>query len=532
MTVAKKETGTVSDGWAPRLRREAALKETDLRLSAEPQALAPRFDRARLLTELGRTEEAKRAYLDLLALSSDHFGALNNLGALLHSTGFKTAARTCYAEAVAKHPDNPAGHVNFANALLENDEWNLARAHYEKALRLVPDHAEAHQGLARLLREMGEEDAADLHRRAGFQNRAVTVLPYRGRGQPIPVLLLVSAMGGNVPVRSFLDDHIFLVTVIVAEFYDPATPLPPHWLIVNSIGDADLSKPALEAAARLTALTTAPVVNSPAAVLATGRAANARRLGQIPGVIAPALIELPRAALGVPDALDRLAARGFAFPFLLRTSGFHNGQHFFRIENAGDLAAAHDALPGRDVTAIQFLDARGTDGKICKYRVMMIRGAIYPLHAAVAHQWKIHFVTADMADHPEHRAEDAVFLHDMPAVLGPRAMRALEHIRDVLGLDYAGVDFSVNAEGEILLFEANATMIVCPPEPDEKWGLPPRAGREHPCRHTRHAGQPFFTGIVTNRERTPRIMRAIFTTCFRFFFHPAICGPQSLRSLI
>jgi len=35
--------------------------------------------------------------------------------------------------------------------------------------------------------------------------------------------------------------------------------------------------------------------------------------------------------------------------------------------------------------------------------------------------------------------------------------------------DLAGIDFGMNARGEVLLFEANATMVVNPPEPDEQW---------------------------------------------------------------
>src|SRR5450432_2947334 len=101
-----------ADDWPPRRMREAALRDTDARLASEPQAVEPRFDRARLLTELGRDEEAKRAYLELLALAPGHFGALNNLGALLFATGYRTAARTCYAEATTRHPNNPTGHVN------------------------------------------------------------------------------------------------------------------------------------------------------------------------------------------------------------------------------------------------------------------------------------------------------------------------------------------------------------------------------------------------------------------------------------
>jgi hypothetical protein len=74
-----------------------------------------------------------------------------------------------------------------------------------------------------------------------------------------------------------------------------------------------------------------------------------------------------------------------------------------------------------------------------------------------------------MADFPEHRAEDAAFLADMPGVLGARAMDALKSIQNTLGLDYAGIDFGLSRNGELLLFEANATMVVNPPEPDERW---------------------------------------------------------------
>jgi glutathione synthase/RimK-type ligase-like ATP-grasp enzyme len=81
----------------------------------------------------------------------------------------------------------------------------------------------------------------------------------------------------------------------------------------------------------------------------------------------------------------------------------------------------------------------------------------------------IHYYSAEMAHSPEHRAEDAAFLEDMPGVLGPRAVCALERIRDALGLDYAGVDFSLGRKGEVLLFEANATMSVPSADKGEQW---------------------------------------------------------------
>jgi hypothetical protein len=48
-------------------------------------------------------------------------------------------------------------------------------------------------------------------------------------------------------------------------------------------------------------------------------------------------------------------------------------------------------------------------------------------------------------------------------------MAALEEIQKTLGLDDGGIDFGLNEKGEVLLFEANATMAVVPPDADKRW---------------------------------------------------------------
>jgi glutathione synthase/RimK-type ligase-like ATP-grasp enzyme len=48
-------------------------------------------------------------------------------------------------------------------------------------------------------------------------------------------------------------------------------------------------------------------------------------------------------------------------------------------------------------------------------------------------------------------------------------MDALRQLQTALGLDYAGVDFGLSQDGDVLLFEANATMVVQHPDPDETW---------------------------------------------------------------
>ncbi|HBK05851.1 MAG TPA: hypothetical protein DDZ81_08280, partial [Acetobacteraceae bacterium] len=170
-----------------------------------------------------------------------------------------------------------------------------------------------------------------------------------------------------------------------------------------------------------------------------------------------------------PAGAAGIATRGFTFPLLLRSPGYHTGRNFILVEKADELSAAAAGLPGNELLAIEYLDARGKDRSARKYRAMMIGGKIHPLHLAISRNWKVHYFTSDMADQPDHRAEEAAFLADMPAVLGDKAMGALEQIRDALGLDYAGVDFGLGADGELLLFEANATMVIAAPAPDERW---------------------------------------------------------------
>ena len=162
-----------------------------------------------------------------------------------------------------------------------------------------------------------------------------------------------------------------------------------------------------------------------------------------------------------------LEARGFTFPLLLRSPGHHTGNHFAWVESPHALPAIRDALPGQELLVIAYVDGRGADGLYRKYRVLFIDGRLYPLHLAISSQWKVHYFSADMADRPDHRAEEAHFLADMTATLGTEGVATLERITATLGLDYGGIDFGRDAAGNMLVYESNATMAVFPPPPDE-----------------------------------------------------------------
>ena len=451
---------------------ERKLAEVERRLARQPRALTVSIDdlyaRGQLLEALGRNEEAREAYFALVAAAPTHFGGLNNLGNVLTRAGKRRAAQAAYEEAVKHHPDKPLGHVSLGICLMELEQFAEARKQFEAALQLDPENAAAHKGLSYLLGRIGEFDAAREHQRRGFGAEPIERLRYLGSGAPVEVLVLVSATGGNMDAESLLDKRVFAATKLYVEYHDPSAPLPDHDVVLNAISDADVAGDALQKLPALLAHTDAPILNPPQVVIPTGRAEVARRLRTIPGVVAPR-IELLSRELLERDGAEALGARGFRFPLLLRLPQQHTGRHFVMVERGEDLAGAVAGLPGRELFAIEYLDARGSDGQARKYRVMFVDGKLYPLHLAVSAHWKIHYFSADMTENAANRAEDERFLRDMPHALGQTAVEALERVCRELALDYGGIDFGLNAAGEVLLFEANATMVVAAPGADPRW---------------------------------------------------------------
>ncbi|MGH7715232.1 MAG: tetratricopeptide repeat protein, partial [Vulcanimicrobiaceae bacterium] len=403
---------------------------------------------------LGHTEVVRMIYAGILAREPGHARTLNALGLLFYKTGSRTAAQTAFAEAASKHPKDVASHLNLAYTFVFNSRFDDARRHYERVLELDPEHPMAHQGLAYVLDELGDSARARRHRTSGFRE-AVSEGSYRGEGEPVRVLLVCSALGGTVSTAQFLDERIFLTTVLVVELFDGTQPLPAHHVVFNAIGDADRCAEALMRAKEILAHTDAPLVNAPDAVLATGRLQNAMRLGTLDGVVAPQMYSISRS--------EQSPQIPFDYPILLRALGFHTGRFFVRVERAEELAGALQGIPGETVVAIQYLDGRGPDGKYRKFRAIMVDGQLFPLHLAISSDWKVHYGSAQMTE-PANRAEEERFLSDMAGFLGVGAIRALHNIVEAVGLEYGGIDFGIDASGNVLLYESNATMTVVVPE--------------------------------------------------------------------
>ncbi len=453
----------------PNAARLAVLADLETRLAAGEGGFDLALARADLLAQLGRAEAARAAYMDLVTVQPTHLALLKNLGALVHAQGYTSAARTLYAQAAQHHPGDPDAQVNLGNCLAEAGDRDGAQAAFAAALAADPGHRPAHRGLARLAAGRADGPAAQRHLRAAFEGAPTIERPYRGEGRPITVLMLISGLPGDIPLQHILGADEFHITALAPQFHPAGAPLPPHDLVFNGVGDADLCAEALEAGKAVAAGTDRKVLNLPAAALRTGRAENARRLRTLAGVRIAKVREMTKAQAAGLRPESALAALGFRLPLLLRAPGFHGGEAFEMAASLAELRAAVERLPGDTLLMMDFIDTRGRDGLYRKYRAMIVGDRLHPLHLAVSDTWKVHFATAGMAEATPRRTEDAGFLADMGRTIGPGAMAALERVRQALGLDYGGIDFGLTGAGEVVVFEANATMVIPTPPPDPIW---------------------------------------------------------------
>lgn len=412
------------------------------------------------MRSLRATEEA---LLAALAQNPEDVNALDGLGMLAARTGRLDAALSALSRAAELAPHDAQVQIHLAHVYHDRGEWEAAQLQYARALYLAPEDALAHEGAAATAMRLHDFEAAEKHRRHAFRDRVLTVSTVDTVAPTM--LLILAARGGNVDTRPYLAAEEINIIKLVADELDMPVALPEYDYVFNGISDSDLNRHTLlSLLSRTSPLAHVfvdgrkPVLNHPRRVLKTSRAENAHWLAANPGVRTPRIVSIERAE--DPGMSAFLLSRSFHFPFLIRSTGYHTGEHFLRVAGEAELEAACAALPGDELLGIEFIETRSADGFFRKYRMMCIQGALYPAHLAISDTWKVHYQRSLTPTRAAFRAEESRFLADPQAVLGGRAVEALEAIFTTLGLDYAGIDFALDQKGGVICFEANATMVV------------------------------------------------------------------------
>ena len=272
-------------------------------------------------------------------------------------------------------------------------------------------------------------------------------------------------MGGNTPVEFLIADApISLTTLYVTPGTPLPDPVPEHDLaFVVAPGDSDFTRPYLDEIAKHASVWSKPVLNAPCNIRNLERDQLAEILGDVRTLCLPRICRMSR---------DRVAALGggvcrieeiwpdAAWPLVVRPVGAHAGRNLeliARPELFSDYLATCD---DNEFFLSDYIDYRSGDGVFRKYRIVFVDGKAYPCHMAIADQWKVWYMNADMVTNAEKRAEEEAFMSDFDHGFAARHHAALSEIVKHVDLDYFGIDCAEHPDGRLVVFEADNALIV------------------------------------------------------------------------
>ena len=236
--------------------------------------------------------------------------------------------------------------------------------------------------------------------------------------------------------------------------------------LLNMVTEPEQNQRTLDNMRKLLRGVRGKVINRPEAVLRSTREQVARQLQNIPGLVVPPTARLAPGKAAV--AAKVLTNAGLQPPIILREAGTHGGRIVGLFDTVDALLGALD--PAKDHLATQFVDFRSADGLYRKYRVFFIGQHKILRHMLVSDDWNVHAKdrTRFMADRPSLVAEErALFEAEEP--FAPGVSAGLAAVNERIPLDFFGMDFGITSDGQVVLFEANATMSFFPFAPDAQF---------------------------------------------------------------
>jgi tetratricopeptide (TPR) repeat protein len=410
-----------------------------------------------VLKEAGRLDEASVALDCALVLAPNDAVLANNIGELRFAQKRLEDALGQFDRAVALDPSLVEALCNRGIALAELDHLQEAVEALTGALAIKPDHIPTHLRLALVFDTLRRPEEAAKHRHEAARLRRILIEPCTGPRAEARILFVCGSGRGDVPIEYTFDRSRFDRTLIFLTSPEPGSmpscPLddaPPYDVAFCTIADPDRCAADLTRASALPV----PMLNPPDRVAATRRDRLPGLLQAIPGLAVPRTERVAR------DELVRHVEGADGRPMLIRPAGSHGGTDLMMIREISELPQFLEPLPDQIFYLTEFYDYRSTDGFYRKYRFIFVDRQVFAYHLAIMDDWKVHYWRTDMARQTWMKQEEEAFLADWTTQFPPHAAPTLDRLAQRLDLDFGGVDCGLMPNGEIVLFEANAAMLV------------------------------------------------------------------------
>ncbi len=364
------------------------------------------------------------------------------------------------AEPIVDLPDQAA----LVRAAFEGADLTVLIQAQLDRLHADVTEAGAYISLALLYQLMGQKENGLACQEAGLHYARLYRQPVPGAAVRLLTIVARGDLMTNTPVELMLEGRsVEIIRLYVDQLGGLTEVVPDHDVALMAIGEADETREILERLSGLSARWSTPVLNEAGAVLDLSRDRLWRRLEGIAGLTVPPTVratgeDLSAVALG-ERALGEVLPGG-AYPLIVRPVGSHAGKGLQRVEDGAQLLAY--LLESRLETAYvsPFVNYASADGGYRKYRIAFLDGRPFVAHMAVGDHWMVHYLNAGMAESEAKRAEEAACMAGFDEGFAARHAAAFEAMTERLGLDYYAIDCAETPDGDLLLFEADVSMIV------------------------------------------------------------------------
>lgn len=403
---------------------------------------------ADVLNDLHRFDDALTHYRHASQLAPNNLAILNAYGTFLLHTGQFVESAKAFCRCLKIDPHDYDSGLALSSLAHSHGDHETAQSVLKQAIQKHPY----------VLKHPLDPQKPTLLRIRGLDGSAYGILQ-SSNGSYKKLL-----RGGHFSIRNLVDKKRYnlIILNVLDNNVDTLTDLPKVDLLLNTVACPDLKRESLLAAARLVDRYPAvPLINDPRHVLETTRERNALRLNLIPGVRFPKTERLRWDGNSLDAMIREILGLGFSFPIIIRLVGSQTGSSVAFIEDEAELRSHfQESQPNREYYIIQFQDCCNSQNVFNKIRVFFVDGNFYPVANLFHDSWNVHsgdrYQVMDKTQWTQD--EEKSFLRDPVRYIGSDNFDKLCKIRDVVGLDFFGIDFTILEDGTLFIFELNAAM--------------------------------------------------------------------------
>lgn len=435
------------------------------------------------LNKLAEAEELARRAVEA---SSNSPEAWTNLGIALGTRGLWEEALQACDRALEYNPGSTETWLTKATNLRELGRFAEALLACDQGLKFEPAKYELLHARSLILNDLGRQDEAQKNYQQALNarvSRSPVLLGERRATQNTEVLIISRNPDREDSFKSFetmlrhcenypgqlakhLVDRFHFTYAFVAGAGDPAARLQipqPDLVINNDVnGELILARKNLPELAKLLESFGVPVVNHPLKAIQTTRDNSVKMLEGIPGVLVPKTARFSATGKSHGELVREIEDQ-FDYPVITRSLNMQKGKGMTKVDSRDVLLTTLAGDLPENFFVTKFYETRGGDRFYRKLRAAIAHDETVIVRVDYKDDWNVHGrTTEERANFYLSNAylleEEKRICQDPESYLGRPAIQALQAVRERIPMDVFGIDFGVDADGQVVFYEANATM--------------------------------------------------------------------------